>query len=277
MKNSMQLKALIKNIANDKRVPAQTVLQNYMLERFLERVSISRYKTKFILKGGLLVAAMVGLDNRATMDMDANIKNIPLDPNVIAEIIKEIIEIKLDDQVSFSLKVITAIREEEEYEGYRVSLNSNFDGIITPLKIDISTGDVITPREVMYRFQKIFSDECIEILAYNLETVLAEKFETIIRRGLLNTRMRDLYDVYILTRLQSNNIDSKTLIDAIKATSIKRDSISMIRNADDILNDISESNFMKRLWQEYQKKYFYAQEINYSEIIDSLIGIAKLL
>ena len=199
---TMSLKAKIKNLAKKKDMSAQVVLQNYMFERFLERMSKSYYKSKFILKGGMLIAAIVGLDNRATMDMDATLKGYPLNKESLVKAINDICSIDVFDDFTFSFIKVEQIREDDEYGGYRVSIESVYDTIITLLQIDVTTGDVITPKEVLYKLKKIFDEGTINVWAYNIETVLAEKYETILRRGEFNTRPRDFYDIYILSKTQ---------------------------------------------------------------------------
>lgn len=203
MSNAMSLKAKIRNIAKKKNIPAQVILQNYMFERLLVRLSVSDYREKFVLKGGMLVAAIVGLDNRATMDLDTTLKNLPLTPDAIHSALEQICAIRFDDGVSFEIGTISPIREDDIYGGYRVMLNAWFDTIVTPLSIDVSTDDAITPHAVQYNFSEIFDDEkTYELWAYNIETVMAEKVETILRRSVFNTRPRDFYDAYILTTIQ---------------------------------------------------------------------------
>ena len=172
-----QLKDLVRNLSKKKSADAQILMRNYMMERFLERISLSEYKNQFILKGGMLVAAMVGLDARATMDLDATIKGTNVSVEDVEMIISKIISIPLNDGVLFRIKRISEIMEEADYPGVRVSMETKFDGVITPLKIDISTGDIITPREIKYNFNLMLENRTIEVWAYNLETVLAEKLE----------------------------------------------------------------------------------------------------
>ena len=214
---AMSLKAKIRNIAKSKNIPAQVILQNYMFERFLNRLSVSEYKEKFVLKGGMLVAALVGLDNRATMDLDTTLKNLPLTPDAIEKALKDIFAIDLHDDVIFSLKGISPIREDDIYGGYRVALDAIYETIVTPVTIDVSTGDVITPSAVKFDFTGIF-DEALtfEVWAYNIETVLAEKIETILRRSIFNTRPRDFYDAYILITTQK--FDKEVFQEALKKT-----------------------------------------------------------
>lgn len=213
MKTSTQLKALIRNLSRQKNVEAEIILRNFMLERLLERVSISKYKNNFILKGGMLIAAMVGIDTRTTMDLDATIKEQTLTESEITAVMENILSVKIDDGVILILKGIEEIHEDADYPGYRVSIEALFDKTRQTLKVDITTGDFVTPREIEYSFKLLFEDRAISIMAYNLETVLAEKFETVITRGITNTRMRDFYDIYILTTTQSfeNSVFSQAL------------------------------------------------------------------
>lgn len=183
IKTSKQLKDLIRNLSKKNAADAQILMRNYMMERFLERISLSEYRDRFVLKGGMLVAAMVGLDTRSTMDMDATVKGFPVNEASVKDMVEKILAVPVNDGVSFRVKRVQSIMDEAEYPGVRVSMETTFDGVITPLKVDISTGDVITPKEVRYRFKLMLEDRSIEVWAYNLETVLAEKLESIIYRA----------------------------------------------------------------------------------------------
>lgn len=270
MSNSkaMSIKAKIKNMAKKNNISAQIVLQNYMFERFLERISKSDYKDKFILKGGMLIAAMVGIDNRSTMDMDATLKVYPLNADKLSNVISDICGIDLNDDVVFSFKGITPIRDDDEYGGYRASIQAILETIITPMQIDITTGDAITPREILYRFKAIFEEKYIEIWAYNIETVLAEKYETILRRGVFNTRPRDYYDIYILTKTQS--FDKELFAKALNATVTHRNSSFVVADRNKIINEIEGNEGLINRWNKYRKEYFYAQDITFQDIIVSL-------
>lgn len=265
MKNAMQLKAYVKNLAKEKNISAQIVLQNYMLERLLERISISEYHDNFILKGGFLLAAMVGLDTRATMDMDATIKGLPVTKETISEMFVEICKIHIDDDINFEFSGIADIREDDEYGGYRVSLSGNYPPMAVPLKIDITTGDKITPREMVYSFNLMFEERSINVLAYTVETILAEKLETIISRGDQNTRPRDFYDVYILNTLQKQNIDNKILKDAFAATVKKRGAEHIVSNYKEIIETVASSTVMNNQWTRYQKEFDYAKDIRFED------------
>ena len=275
MSKAMSLKAKIRNIAKQKNIPAQVILQNYMFERLMVRLSASEYKEKFVLKGGMLVAAIVGLDNRATMDMDTTLKNLPLTPEAIRSALESVCSIGYDDGVSFELGKISPIREDDIYGGYRVMLTARFDTMITPLSIDVSTGDVITPHAVQYSFSEIFEDEkSYNLWAYNIETVMAEKVETILRRGVFNTRPRDFYDAYILSTTQK--FDRTVFADALKATAAHRGTEQQIADVPAILNNIEESPELKTMWDKYRKQFAYASDIEYGHIIavlKMLLGI----
>ena len=274
MSKAMSLKAKIRNIAKQKNIPAQVILQNYMFERLLVRLSASEYKEKFVLKGGMLVAAIVGLDNRATMDMDTTLKSLPLTPEAIRSALEDVCEIAFDDGVVFEIGTISPIREDDIYGGYRVMLNARFDTMLTPLSIDVSTGDAITPHAVRYNFSEIFDvEKSYELWAYNIETVMAEKVETILRRGVFNTRPRDFYDAYILTTTQK--FDKVVFADALKATANHRGTTDQIADVTDILHNIEESPELKKMWDKYRKQFAYATNIEYGQIVSVLKALIK--
>ena len=266
---SRQLKDLIKNKSKGNSAKAQILLRNYMMERFLERMSLSKYKKNFILKGGMLVSSMVGIDFRSTMDIDTTLKNIPLSVESATEIIEDIISVHLDDEVSFKIKTVSEIMEESEYGGIRVSLDAVLDMMRIPLKIDISTGDVVTPREIEYGIKLMFEEREIDVYAYNLETVLAEKLETIITRGTANTRLRDFYDLHILTSSYKNEINYSYFKMALTATCEKRNSIKIINDAELILEEIYTDENMRSLWKAYQDKFDYARIVSWDMVIVS--------
>ena len=276
IKTARQLKDLIRNLSREKSADAQLLMRNYMMERFLERISLSEYRDKFILKGGMLVAAMVGLDARSTMDLDATVKGANVNVEEIENLISAIVSVPIDDGVKFQLKSISEIMDEAEYPGIRVSMTTTFDGVVTPLKIDISTGDAITPREVRYSFKLMLEDRSIDIWAYNLETVLAEKLETIITRTTTNTRMRDFYDIYILDQLHGNTLNRQTLYDALLATAKKRGTERHLAEAVDVLNEVESSPVMQKLWESYRKKFSYAADLEWSIIMGAVRSLYAL-
>ncbi len=270
---AMSLKGRIRNYAKSNDIAAQVVLQNYMFECFLARLATSEFSEKFVVKGGMLIAAIVGLDTRSTMDLDTTLRNLPLTEEKITEAIDTICEIDMQDDVIFTVKAIEQIRKDDIYGGYCVRLDAKYDTIITPLSIDISTGDVITPDAVKYEFSGIFDEDVrISLWGYNIETVIAEKVETILRRGVFTTRPRDYYDVYILGTIQE--YDKGIFKDALNATAAHRGSTELISDVEGILKQISESDELKDMWEKYQKKFSYAGDISYEDV---LVVLRKLV
>lgn len=268
IRSSRQLKDLIKNLSKASGIEAHVLIRKYMMERFLERVSQSKYNSCFILKGGMLVSAFVGVESRATMDIDTTIKGISVTQSDMERVIKKISNIDLDDNVKFKIKKVSEIMDEAEYSGIRFSMDALIDGAIIPLKINISTGDVITPREISYSYKLMFEDRTISIMTYPIETVLAEKLETIISRSVTNTRMRDFYDIHIL--LKSQPIDFCVIGTALKKTMTKRGSLQLAENAEEILNAVENDKNIKSLWNVYQSKFKYAQEYSWNEVMWSI-------
>lgn len=275
MINIMQLKAKIKNISKEKNISAQLVLQNYMMERFIERIALSDFQDQMIIKGGLLISSIVGLDSRATMDIDMTLKGKPVNEAFISDYINEISRININDEVKFDVVSITEIREMDDYFGFRVSLIAGIGTMKIPLKIDITTGDKIIPSEISYEYPLMFENRSIKIKAYNLETILSEKIETIISRGNQNTRMRDFYDVYILLKLKSKNIDYNILRLAIEETSQKRDSLNLLLKYKEIISNIENNNEMLVRWENYRNSFNYARTIDFNEICKLLTKILE--
>ena len=270
---SKQMKDLLRNMSKKSGINAQILHRNYLMERMLERISLSEYKNNFILKGGMLVAAMVGIDSRSTMDMDASIKNIALSADNIRVIFDEIISMDIGDDVCFRIKEIGEIREEFEYSCYRISLTGQIGEAEIPMKVDISTGDRITPKEVTYKFDLLLEDRTIEIWAYNLETVLAEKMETIISRDITNTRMRDFYDIYILTTTRRNDFDIRILKKALEQTAAKRETELYYEKLVMDLHRIFSNQGLIKLWSNYQKKFTYSQDISWKQIEEKVVEL----
>lgn len=271
--NPMQLKAYIKKLAAEKNISAQLVMQNYMLERLLERISVSRYQPNLILKGGFLISAIVGLDTRATMDLDTTIKGFDVTQDAVRGIFEEICAISLDDDVKFEVLNTSDIRERDDYPGIRVSLRANYPPLAVPLSVDVTTGDKITPREIEYTFKLLFDDRTIKIMAYNLETVLAEKLETVITRGIANTRPRDFYDIYILYELRGHECDKMVLKNALAETALKRRSSPILSNYKIVMGTIASSEQLKGFWRKYQTDFDYAQDIDFADICHLIVQI----
>lgn len=264
-----QLKDLIKNLARKNSADSQILLRSYITERFLERLSDSNYKNNFIIKGGMLISAMVGIKNRSTMDLDASIKGFSLNMDELKSVVENICSVNLNDGVTFEIKSLTEIMDEADYPGIRISMNGFYDGIRTPVKLDISTGDVITPNEIVFSYQLMFENRKINLWSYNIETDLAEKLESMIARTITNTRMRDFYDVYLLTKIYSEVIDYKILNLALKATSTKRNTITLMDNAEKVFDELLTDSGIINLWQRYQSNYNYANGISWNTVVDS--------
>lgn len=276
-RNTMSFKAIINNIAKENKVSAQSVLQTYMLERLLERISVSKYRDNFILKGGMLISAMLGIDSRTTMDMDTTIKGFSLTEENISKILKEICSIKSEDNVTFNVTRIELIREDDDYGGYRVTFESNYnENMPVTLKIDITTGDKITYKEIKYSFSLMLEDRKIQVWSYNVETIIAEKFESIIKRGVLGTRIRDFYDVYMLINTQNKNIDEKILKEAIIETAKYRETLDIINNWQEVIMILKDDVDMQKQWKKYQKNNFYAEDIEYSDLISAITKVGNI-
>ena len=276
-RNTMSFKAIINNMAKENNVAAQSVLQTYMLERLLERISISKYKDNFILKGGMLISAMLGIDSRTTMDMDTTIKGFPLTKDNITNIMDEICNIEIDDNVTLKINKVELIREDDDYGGYRITFEAKYNNEMPVImKIDITTGDKITYKEIEYSFTLMLEDRKIQIWSYNVETIIAEKFEAIIKRGVLSTRIRDYYDVYMLINTQNKIIDKKTLKDAITLTAQYRGTSEIIKDWKKIVEKIANDSKMRQQWKRYQKDNFYAEEIEYKELINAISKVGEI-
>lgn len=265
-----QLKGRIKNLAKENNADPRLLMRLYMMERFIERASVSKYKDNFIIKGGILVTSLVGISLRSTLDIDSTIKNQSISENDAKRMIDDICKIDVGDGVSFEVKDSSTIMDEMEYPGIRFTLNVIMDGLITPIKIDISTEDVITPRAIEYQYNFLLEDRTATLLSYNLETILAEKLQAILNRELLNTRMRDFYDIYVLFSMYENTINVDVLKEAFYATCKKRNSINLIKNSNLLINTISNSDVLENRWNEYQKKFAYVQGISYEDTINNI-------
>ena len=269
-----QIKGRIKSVAKQNNADARTLMRIYMMERFLERLAQSEYRDNFIIKGGILVTAMIGVAHRSTMDIDTSMKNLNLSAEDALRVVNQVKDIDLDDGVSFEVKDVSNIMDEMEYPGIRVTMNANVGRLITPLKIDISTGDVITPRAIEFNYDLLLEDRSISLWSYNLETILAEKLQTVLARGILNTRMRDFYDIRMLLDTYEDKVNKAVLKDAFAATCKKRGTDHLQEQAEEIIKIIEADEQLQVLWRAYQKKYSYAAEIDYASVIR---GVRKLM
>lgn len=270
IKNKDSLKAKVKNLALKNNIDSSYILQTFMFEALLKRIEKSNYKDNFIIKGGFLLSSLFGVDNRTTLDLDTTLKGISLTKENIEKIIDEIINIDVDDNIEFSIFSIKDIRLEEKYSGFCVHLNANFEGLKKHLLIDITTGDVITYREINFSYKTIFDDEIINIMAYNIETIVAEKFEAILSKNIENTRMKDYYDLYIFTSLKWDKIDKEILKKAILNTCNNRESNEYLNDSDYYIDMICKNEFIKKLWNDYKNKYSYAKNISFENTIKAI-------
>jgi Domain of unknown function (DUF1814). len=276
-KNAMSFKAKIKQVAQEKGITTQQVQQNYLIEVFLTKLAKSEYRDNFIIKGGYLIGGIIGLDMRATMDLDTTIKGFELTPERLAKIAQDIVSIPTEESFVLKFEDIEAIREIDDYPGYKLKLVADFEKIHEIVTIDVTTGDAITPKEMDFNFQTMFSEGKVVLLSYPLETILAEKLETILSRGIATTRPRDFYDVYILSRLKSEQISMQMLRQALGNTKARRQSVFELSDYNGILEAIKESEFQRQLWTKYQRQYIYAKETGFDTVIEAVERLLKEL
>ena len=268
--NGEKLKNKIKKRAKEIGAQPQELMQMYFFERLLYRISISQYKFNFILKGGLLLSAIIGDERRTTSDMDTMIKGIDIESDELLKIIQEITNIKTDDAISFEIEKTREIRVDDVYGGINIKLIAKKDGLIIPLFIDITTKDPITPREIEFKYKSIFDDEYIKIMAFNKETIIAEKFETLIKDTETNTRAKDFYDLYVLIKEYWNELDKTNLIKAIRNTCKRRESLYILDELEERFDFIKESAILQGEWDKYQISHLYARDINYADIMKNI-------
>lgn len=272
-----QIRGRIKNLSEQNNADPRVLMRLYMMERYLERVSVSRYRNNFIVKGGVLVTSLLGISMRSTMDIDTTIQNYDLSLENTKRMIEDISRIDIDDGVDFTIKSVMKIMDDMEYPGIRFALDSRIGRMITPIKIDVSTGATITPRAIEYDYKLMLENRSISILSYNIETVFAEKLQTILSRGILNTRMRDFYDIHVLLTSHKREIDREILKRAFRATCKNRKTENIIDNLKSIYESITCDEKLSLLWLSYQRKYSYAKDIDFSSVLLSLDALLKLL
>lgn len=277
IKNADKVNDLIKKTANDNNLNVAEVRQLYAFERLLLRISKSEYRENFIIKGGFLISALVGVSKRTTLDLDATLKYMAVTEESLINTINDIISIDVDDGFIFTFNSIKKIREESEYHNFKVSLDATLGKTKFRLKIDVTVGDAITPMEIDYQYFSLWDNENIFIKTYNIETILAEKFETVIRRATFNTRLRDYYDIYMLMSLYEKQINYSTLCDAIDRTAKNRNTTQYFDYINEIISDIQTSNEMIQLWSNYQKNYSFAADISFEQTIEKIKIIADLI
>lgn len=272
-----QLKGKIRSFANKNNVRAQEVLQMIMFEKLLSRLAVSDYCDNFIIKGGVLIASLIGVASRTTMDLDATIRGLKMERQEIEDVINDVLNIDLEDGVTFRFEHLSMIRKQDQYNNFRVHLSALFRKMIITLKIDITTGDIIIPAAIKYSYTKIFDGNPISILAYPVETVLAEKYETIISRNIAMTRARDYYDFFKLIKTQRENVDCELLKEAILRISEQRNSLDIIHDWESVLVDIKEASNLRDLWNNYKRNNQYISDIQFDEIIEVIHEVSKQL
>lgn len=275
--NKDKLRSIIFKKANGNNKQSQQLYQMYFFEHILDRISKSKYKHNIILKGGLLLASIIGNDERTTKDMDATLKSIPLKKENVENIMKEILHLDIGDEITYKIIDIKDIRQESEYGGFKLNILATMQTLRGYLAIELTTGDKITPREIEYNYNSLFENKKIPILAYNVETVIAEKFQAIIDRDIYNTRMKDFYDIYVLIEEKKETIDTKNLIKAIENTFKKRNTSLNVGNIKEQLKRLETSERLKTLWMQYQIDAPYSNNISFEELFKSLLYITTLL
>ena len=277
MKTAEQIKGAIRNISKEKGVNPNSLLQMCLFEGILEKLSKSKYRENFILKGGLLISSLIGVDMRSTMDMDTTIKGIPVNEETITRIINEILDIEIDLEISYKLIKLTPIRNADVYEDFSASIECKFGKINARLNIDITTGDVITPREIKYSYSRILDEGTIPIITYTIETILAEKFETISSRNITTTRARDFYDLYMIYNMYNNKINQEILGEAIVKTARQRGSLKAIRQYKEIVELFKINGTIKNIWDRYAKNNLYTKDIKFSDTVEVYEKIGNIL
>lgn len=277
MKTAEQIKGAIRNISKEKGVNPNSLLQMCLFEGILEKLSKSKYRENFILKGGLLISSLIGVDMRSTMDMDTTIKGIPVNEETITRIINEILAIEIDLEISYKLIKLTPIRNADVYEDFSASIECKFGKINARLNIDITTGDVITPREIKYSYSRILDEGTIPIITYTIETILAEKFETISSRNITTTRARDFYDLYMIYNMYNNKINQEILGEAIVKTARQRGSLKAISQYKEIVELFKINSTIKNIWDRYAKNNLYTKDIKFSDTVEVYEKIGNIL
>lgn len=277
MKTPEQLKGSIRSMAARKNLRAQEVLQMFLFERILERLANSTYKDNFILKGGLLISSMIGIGERTTMDMDTTVRGIQMEEDEIVKAIQEIISVDVGDGINFEYESIEPIREDDAYNNFRIHLRAKYGKIDSPMKIDVTTGDIITPAAIQYDFPMLFEDKSVSVMAYTLETILAEKYETILRRNVGTTRARDYYDLHTLFRSRKDEIRPDVLKAAVLHTAKKRDSVKDIEDWQEIIADIKTEPLMQSLWDNYVAENQYIDELSFEEVLKTVKEVALMI
>ena len=272
-----QLKGQIRSFAGKRNLQSQEVLQMFLLERVLDRLSKSKYKDNFILKGGLLISSMIGIAERTTMDMDTTVIGINMEETEIEKIIREILLIDVGDGIEFTFGKLEPIREDDDYNNFRAYFVAHYGKIANKMKIDITTGDAITPGAIRYSYKTILDDDEVGVMAYNTETIIAEKYETIIRRNIGTSRARDFYDLHVFYNLYKDSINLEILKLAVTRTAKKRESLDTMSEWKEIIEDMKMDTALKELWKNYCENNTYASEVSFENVMETTLHIAEML
>lgn len=277
IKNANSLKDRAKNLAKENDISIQQVLQNFIFERLLERLSKSIYKENFVIKGGLLLSSIMGINLRTTMDIDTNIIGINLDKEELLKIFNEILNINVWDNIIFEIEKVEDIKQYEYYGGYKFRIIGMYENIKIKFHIDVSTGDVITPRAINYKYKKLFDNSYIDILSYNQETIIAEKLQSILERKIMNSRMKDYYDLYFLVNYRWHEVNKEILVEAIIKTFITRNSIIELKNMPQTIELIKHNQFLNKLWIDYANKHSYSKKVSFRNTIEAIEVIKETI
>lgn len=276
MRGDASLKGKIKALAKKSNLKPQELLQMYLFEHLLVRLGKSGYAEAFVLKGGLLISSMTGVAQRTTMDMDTTVIGMDMDEDTVSEAVAAICAVDVADGMEYSFERIEPIREGDEYANWRAHLRVRCGKIDAPVKIDITTGDEIVPGRIEYRYPLMFEEGSVRVLSYPLETVLAEKLETVVSRGIANTRGRDYYDIHTLLRLKADEINQDSLHEAVVATASRRGSLGTMGDYEAVLGEVRRSDMMRGIWSSYVSASPYAEGVDFEEAVDSAIELARL-
>ena len=275
--NSDKLNSIIKKRAKGSNDMSLHLHQMFFFEHVLMRLAVSKYKDNVILKGGVLLSSIIGNDMRTTKDIDATLKSIPLNINTIEKIFNEILSIELNDGVKFKIESIKDIRLEDAYGGFRINVFATFDKLKTNFFIEVTTGDIITPREINYKYKSLFEDETINIMTYTVETIISEKFESIISKNIHTTISKDFYDLYMLMIKNKDKINKENLIKAIENTFKHRNTNFNIDYLKEVFDIIKDSKILENNFNDYRKKLNYVKNINYEDTINAIKMVIAML
>lgn len=276
-KNAMQLKAIIRNRAKNEGVPPQLVMQNYLLERLLERISLSPWRDSVVIKGGMLISSLVGVNKRSTKDLDTTVRSFPLTHENAECAFREIAVVEVDDDFEFEFVRTEDIRETDDYPGIRVHLLANYEKMSSSVTVDVTTGDRITPDAIEYSYPLMFDDRTLSLMAYPLATTLAEKLETVISRGIANTRPRDYYDLHTLWLTRGTEVDTSVLGDALAATSEKRGTREAMSRYRNVMAEVASDTGMLDQWAAYAQRYPYVGDMTLGEVCGTVVAIMEAI